>query len=86
MQNFMKYAIGRMSINGSNDFLVRKHYAAKEEAKEPAIINAATSHYHDNGEAYHDIAVVEAGMDGVIINVDHPIEMGQEVPVQTTKL
>lgn len=85
VQRFMKYGLGRISVTGVQEFVVRSHYEDKEAAKEPALLGAAANHYHENEAAYHDIAVVEAGMNGVKIDVEHPVEMGQEVPVHAAK-
>ena len=38
--------------------------------------------FHDNESAYHDAAVLEAHQAGVMIDVEQPLVVGQQVPVR----
>ena len=47
--------------------------------KESEILKTSTDHFRVNTEAYHDLAVVEAHLGGVAVNVQQPIELGHKV-------
>lgn len=42
-----------------------------------AAVHAGAEHYRDNEAAYHDIAVIEAHLAGVAVNVEQPIVLGK---------
>lgn len=43
------------------------------EAIVPSALSASTDHYKENQEAYFDIAAIDAYMEGIQLNIDHPL-------------
>lgn len=57
---------------------VSEHYLQYSEKK-------AAEHYQDNKEAYHELALIDAHKEGVVINVEQPLEIGQKIDVHMTQ-
>lgn len=54
---------------------------AKVEQRVESQLGANTLHLAEHEEAYHDLAAIDAHLDGVKLNVDHPLH--NQVPEQT---
>ena len=59
--------------------VIAEHIAGKELAGSERY---GKKLYHDNEAEFHDLAVIEAHLAGVAINVEQPLGIGHKVPVQ----
>lgn len=69
-------AVGEASV----DAVVAKRHFDNDHS---GTIQAATNHYRKHEAEYHDIATMEARLDGVDINVEQPMEASQKIPVHS---
>lgn len=72
-----------LTVIRHNAFVIQRNIDRKiaNEQFETAQ-NASKKHYEENAAAYHDLGVISAHMAGVTINVEQPVEIGQQVPVR----
>ena len=52
-----------------------EHYLKYSEKK-------ATEHYQENKDAYRELALIDAHKEGMVINVEQPLEVGHKVDVR----
>ena len=54
---------------------------AQHHASAERIAQAAGWNYQRSRDAYHELALIDAHVDGVKINVEQPLEVGQKIEV-----